>query len=80
MILSTHAKEQMARRGISRASVLAVLIHGRKIPTDLPYVMRYELEGLVVVEDVQNEIVVTAFHDAGPKYKRRKKRHGTAKP
>lgn len=79
MNLTRHAQEQMTKRGISRASVLAVLIHGRKIPTDVPHIVRHELEGLFVVEDTERDVIVTTFHDEGPKYQRGK-RHGPAKP
>ncbi len=78
MQLSRHAQDQMTMRGISPASVEAVLIHGRRIETDVPHIVRYELEGLFVVEDIERGVIVTAFHDEGPK--KRRKKHGTAKP
>lgn len=73
MILTEHAENQMTLRGISKASILAVLIHGRKIATDLPHIVRHELEGLFVVEDTRNGAIVTTFHDDGLKRKRKRK-------
>jgi hypothetical protein len=79
MILSGHAQKQMTMRGISRASVLAVLIHGNANRTDVPHIVRHELEGLFVVEDTRSGVIVTTYHDDGGRKWKRKK-HGSAKP
>lgn len=67
MKISKHAAEQMARRGIGKPNVLAVLIHGEEVPTADPEIMKHSLEGLVVVMDYRRDIVVTTYHQNMPR-------------
>lgn len=57
-----HAFERMTERDISRASVEAVVRHGDVERIDRHGVVRYRLEGMVVVLDGSD--VVTVYNDS----------------
>lgn len=80
MILSKHAEQKMAIRGIGKPNVLAVLISGRNSATEEAHITRHELEGLVVLMDNNTNTVITTFHDrSGVKEKKVCTRHRTKK-